>query len=288
MKKRLFNYCKKHLRFVDSGQLKRNATLTLLVEEYNIGFIEGDYFHFDNKDKQRLIEVVAYELNGALLSDDYPNLQPRTQRASTQRNEKQGALKVSEDFVIINSLHSLRLNKKVSHNLPINSLGHFICASEIKTIEHQQIVLVENLIVMANLDRLNIPESLNDALWLYRGDAHATKKTSTAYLLFRRFRSSHQLICFSDADPSGLQICLTSGATQWLTLSDERLLNIELQGDEQEWFKQRSAIGYLNNYRSLPLHCERLFTQMKYTQKTLKQEHMLIHGLTLQLFPLIV
>jgi hypothetical protein len=286
MNKTLFQYCQKHLRFINNGQLKVNASLKSLVNIYNIGYISNGFFHFNTKDKQHLIEVISQQLNGIRLSDEYPEQQSRIKIAATHRNEKVGSLNVSEDYVLLNSLDSLRLNNQVTQNISISSLGHFICASEIETIEHQQIVLVENLIIMANLDRLNIPDTLKEALWLYRGDAKAFNQTGTAYQLFRRFKLSHQLICFSDLDPSGLQICLTSGANQWLTLNDEKQLNIELKGNEQEWFNQNKAISYLNSYLSLPKTCERLFLRMKQSQTTLKQEHMLQHSLKLTLFPL--
>lgn len=288
MNKTLFEYCKKHLRLVTQAKLPANASLKSLVEQYNIGFIDchTNLFHFNAKDKQHLIEMVAQELNGILLSDPYPVKTSRTQIAQTQRNEKIGALKVSGDFVLLNSRHSLCLNNEITTNSPLNSLGHFICASDIKSIEHSHIVLVENLIVMANLSRLNIPEQLKDALWLYRGDAQPQQQTGTAYELFRRFSSRHQLVCFSDLDPSGLQICLTSGATQWLTIVDKTQLSMKLRGVENEWGKQDKARRYLNNKSSLPSHCESLFKQMMSSQTTLKQEHILQHELKLALFPL--
>jgi hypothetical protein len=285
MNKRLFQYCQKHLRLIDQGRLKANASLEKL-SEYNVGHIENGFFHFTVKDKQRLIELVARELNGLRLSDAYPEKTSRTDIAQKNRNEKVSALNVSEDFVLLNSLHSLRINNQVIQNGPLSTLGHFICASEIETIEHQQIVFVENLIVMANLSRLNIPDELKEALWLYRGDIQAFNQTGTAYTFFRRFQDSHCLICFSDIDPSGLQISLTSGATHGLTLSETSSLNIELQGDENEWFKQKNAITYLNQYPALPRYYERLFTLMKETHTTLKQEHILQHCLPLTILPL--
>lgn len=289
MNKTLFEYCQKHLLRVNQAKLKVNASLKTLVNQYNIGVIDQqtNLFHFNAKDKQHLIEVVALELDGIRLTDPYPVKKSRTQIAQTRRNEKTGALNVSEDFVLLNSLHSLCLNNQTTENTPLTALGHFLCASEIKSIEHSHIVLVENLIVMANLKRLNIPEQLKDALWIYRGDAQAHKQTGTAYHLFRRFAASHQLICFADVDPSGLQICLTSGASQWLTINDKSQLHIKLQGIENEWYKQGDARRFLNDFGQLPAYCKSLFVQMEKNKTTLKQEHILQHDLKLELFPLI-
>jgi len=285
MNKKLFEYCQKHLRSGD--RFKESASFKLLVTRYNIGYLADGYFYFDERAKQQLIEVVASEHVGIhLFRDPYPIQQTRSDIANTQRNEKVGALKVSEDFILINSLENLLLNQQSISMSPLASLGQYVCATEIKTIEHRQIVLVENLIVMANLRHLNIPACLQEALWVYRGDVQAQQQTGTAYSFFRRFQASHQLICFSDLDPSGLQISLTSNATHWLTLANRDDLHIALQGTEQEWFAQQKAISYLNNQVQLPEQCGALFHQMQQSQITLKQEHMLAHALELALYPL--
>jgi len=285
---RLFNYCQKHLRDIDSGKFKITASLKQLANDYGVGRLEDGYFYFDNKDKQHLIEMVAIELNGVhLFRENYPNLKTRNETAKYNRAEKVGALNVAEDFILVNSLGSLHLNQQVIKLSTISSLGQFLCASQIQSIEHKKIVLVENLIVMANLARLNLPAELKEALWLYRGDIQAQQQTSSAYQFFRRFKATHQLICFSDIDPSGLQIALTSGATQLLTLANTSDLDIALKGHEIEWFKQQSAINYLNNYHCLPEHCSSIFLKMKQIQKTLKQEHIIAHSLPLTLHSLV-
>lgn len=285
MKKGLFEYCQRHLRSGD--KFKVSASFKQLVRLYNIGYISDGYFYFDEQAKQSLIELVASEHAGIhLFRDHYPTQQTRAEVASTQRNEKVGALTVSEDFVLLNSLENLRINQQNTPISQLTSLGQYVCASEIDTIEHQQIVLVENLIVMANLSRLNIPASLKEALWVYRGDVQAQQQTNTAYTFFRRFKETHQLISFSDLDPSGLQIGLASGATQLLTISDSDDLSITLNGVEQEWFKQQKAISYLSTHSHLPDYCTHLFLKMKQSQITIKQEHMLAHSLKLSLYPL--
>jgi hypothetical protein len=291
MNKALFQYCQKHLRDLDSGQLKVSASLKRLHNSYHVGEIDNGWFYFTDKDKQHLIHLVALELNGThLFRDNYPSPQSRTQIAKQSRSEKVGALKVSHDFILINSLGPLRINQKITSMPAVSALGYYLCASEIETIEHEQIVLVENLIVMANLKQLNIPEQLKGALWLYRGDSQAQQQTGTAYSFFRRFTSSHQLISFSDLDPSGLQISLTSGATHWLTIANAEALDIKLAGPENEWFKQHNAINYIEHYSKevgkLAPHCATLFKRMGEVQTTLKQEHMIAHSVKLTLHAL--
>jgi len=112
------------------------------------------------------------------------------------------------------------------------------------------------------------------------------KNTSTAAQFFKRFEKSNTLVCFSDLDPKGLEIAITCGAKQWLTIADKNDLNISLTGHENEWYKQDNAITYLNK-QQLPLHERILFDEMKKTKKTLKQEHMLSYGLSLDCFDLV-
>jgi len=136
MKKGLFEYCQKHLG--TGHQFKVSASFKQLVERYNIGYIVDKIYYFSEKDRQSLLELVAMEHDGIhLFRDPYPDLQTRTQTVKMQRNEKVGAVKVSEDFILLNCFDHLCLNQQVTAMSPLTSLGHYICASEIETIEHQ-------------------------------------------------------------------------------------------------------------------------------------------------------
>lgn len=286
MNKRLYKYCQNNLRSNNLGKVKRSSFSESLFFDYGFGFLDNDFCYFKDSDINLLIDRVKIELHVHLFRESYPERQSRTSIANAHRNEKIGALKVSEDFVLLNSLDNLLLNKEVIAKVSINGLGHFLCASEIHSIEHKQIILVENLIVMANLQRLNIPDSLKNALWLYRGDIQAQQHTSTANQFFKRFTNSNQLICFSDLDPSGLQIALTCGATQWLSLKSIDDLNINLSGIEHEWFKQKNAIAFINSTQYLSREIAQIFSIINKHQKTLKQEHLIEHQLALKLYSL--
>jgi hypothetical protein len=183
---------------------------------------------------------------------------------------------------------------------PFTSLGHNIKADEITSIEHKYIIFVENLAVMASLSALNlssISEDLKDALWIYRGDLKKTQSTGTAYEFFRRFKS-HQRICFSDVDPKGIEIALTSHADYWLTIKDisdyEKTTQL-LVGSEQEWFKQSDSIKFLQKRicdkvstanKQNRITWEPIFSASSKIQKTLKQEHIVKHKLDLTLLKL--
>lgn len=286
MNKILYEYCQRNLRTVSSSGLKLTASFKTLYRDYHIGKIDNGYFYFTEKDRQALIEQVQLDTQTHLFRDPYPEKQSRQKTAKTQRNEKINSYAVTRDFILVNSLQSLQINNQAVPINELTSLGLYLKADEIISVEHSLIILVENLEIMANLSKLNISESLHNALWLYRGDIKNQQKTSSAYQFFRRFIKSHQLICFSDLDPKGIEIALTSGAQYWLTAEDDDVINMALQGQEKEWFKQQSAIKYLQGRSDLPEKCKSTFQNMRNSRKTFKQEHMLKHHIKLALYPL--
>jgi hypothetical protein len=288
MNKALFEYSKNLLLKYRQGHIvKLIKSASLLNQEYGFGTIQHDYLHFTDDDRASLLTIVKKELGVDLLSDDYPSPQSRIENAKTQRNEKHNALAVSTDFVLINSLQTLNINQQQLTNTSCTTLGLYIKANEIKSIEHQQIVLVENFAVMANLKLLNLPKSLHGALWLYRGDIKKQQQTGIAYQFFRRFKDSHQLICFSDFDPEGIKIALTCNASYWLTLKYTADINeLRLFGDEGEWDKQINSISYLRAKLNLADECQQAFDYMQSNRNTLKQEHMLAKSLALAVYPL--
>lgn len=286
MNKALYNFCQTKFKTLRQGRLKLSSLLIRLNHDYGFGVIDGDYLHFSEADRQSLIDSVLSENRQHLFRDEYAAAQSRQENAQTQRNEKDNSYAVSRDFILLNTLQSFTLNGQQFPVNPLTSLGLYLKADEILSVEHKQIVLVENLAIMSHLGALNIPESLHSALWLYRGDVKAQQQTSCAYQFFRRFKQSNQLICFSDLDPAGIQIALSSDAHYWLTPEDSLVINSELQGDEQEWFKQQGAISYLDKKTDLPEKCRSAFAQMRRVRKTLKQEQILALNIELQLFAL--
>lgn len=284
MKKGLYQFCLHNLRAF-SGQLKCNASLKKLTEDYQFGTLKEGTLFWNEQDRDNLIARIKQETGLTLFRDLYQPPQSRLQSAKTTRNEKQNSYPVSHDFILVNSLTNLKLNQLQHETSPFSSLGIYIDASKIQSVEHKQIILVENLEVMACLKQLIIPSHLKEALWLYRGDLREQQTTSRAYQFLRSFKKTHQLICFSDLDPAGIEIALTCGAHYWLTpVESAVIINKQLLGDENEWFKQGKAITFLNKKEMLPDKCKNAFSLMRQYQKTLKQEHMLANQIPLELF----
>jgi len=223
--------------------------------------------------------------------DDYIKLS-RPERAKSHNSTKLQALPVSEDFVLVNCLDSLKINQQVSRLPPLSALGVYLNASEFESIEHQQIILVENLAVMASLALLKLPDAIDDPLFVYRGDVKPEQNITSAYQFFRSWSLSHQLVCFSDFDPAGLLIAISSGASGCLvptTFSRHDVLTTELKDSEQNWWQQnhqKTALDSLIKQNSLPLELMIAFQQMSDYRRTWQQEHMISHQTPLQLIAL--
>lgn len=282
----MYQFCQNKLKTLTNGRLKISRLLTRLHNEYNFGTVSNGYLYFTEADRMALIERVRFENGIHLLRDSYPETRSRSQVAHSQRNEKVGSFAVSQDFILVNSLHTIKVNQQEDPISSVTSLGVYINADEITSIEHTYIVFVENLHIMSNLALLDIPEILQEALWVYRGDIKTQQSTGSAYQFFRRFRDSNQLVCFSDLDPKGIEIAMTCDAHYWLTAEDSKAVSIALQGHEYEWFVQMKAIKYLQKKSDLPKKCKAAFLEMCDNRKTLKQEHMLEHNIKLDLYEL--
>lgn len=288
MNKQLFDYCKRLLlKHRQGGAVKLTASARTLHLEYGFGEIDRESLHFSYDQRISLIQDLQTQLKLDVLTQEYISLS-RRENALDKRNEKDNSHAVCRDFVLINSLGSLQLNGQVYPANPFTSLGLYVKADEIKSIGHKQIVFVENLEIMANLAALILPEELHNPLWLYRGDIQEKQQTGSAYAFFKGFdNDKHELICFSDLDPAGIQIALTCTAGYWLTPSDSAVIKFSQAKDaEREFYKQGAAIQYLQHYKNLPDKCQAAFELMLDNRKTLKQEHMLAHQIPLGLYKL--
>ena len=286
-----YNFFAKHLK-ADLGRVKTAKSCQWMIDTHRIGRLVDGYWLYTEQDRAAIIQLVKSQLNVDLLFDAYPEQQSRIENAANHNDEKMNALAVSKDFVLVNSLNTLQINSK---NLEINafsSLGIYINANKVESIEHKHIVLVENLAVMANLAKLVLLDNakhLVNALWVYRGDVKREQSTGRAYDFFRRFKGSHQLLCFADFDPEGIKIAMTSGASAMLSPNSHALVNFNVGGHDLDYFKQDAAKQYLmnkSNQGDFPLELDKLLTVMSAQRQTIKQEHILAHQIPLSVFTL--
>ena len=283
-----FNFFAKLLR-TNGSRFKKNKTCEWIVAVHRIGKIDNGEWVYSEKDRADIIALVRSQLQVDLLFDDYPSDKSRVERAKTKNDEKTRSIAVSHDFVLVNSIGPLLINGQQNALNEIESLGTYININSIQSIEHKVIVLVENLSVMANLSKLIFTDDndfLNDALWLYRGDLKPQHHTGQSYSFFRCFKQTHQLLCFADFDPKGLEIALTSGATRFITPTIESINKFNVVDADIDYFKQDSARQFIENEIDNQSNISSLYEWMSEHRKTIKQEHMIGQQLPLTVFEL--
>lgn len=281
-----YNFFAKHLR-ADLGYVSVTKSCQWIVDVHRLGKIVNGKWFYTEKDRAAIIALIKSQLNVDLLFTDFPDKASREALAAISNNEKLNALAVSEDFVLVNSLNSLQINKHSVDMTVLASLGVYLNTKKVESVEHQQIVLVENLAVMANLAKLVLLDNakyLKNALWVYRGDLKREQSSGRAYDFFRRFKATHQLICFADFDPEGFRIAITSGATTILSPVADTVVNFNAAGPDIDYFKQTTAKQYIKNQTDLSLQIEKLFAVMAEQRQTIKQEHILSHQIPLSVF----
>ncbi len=306
IKKPLYNFAQDKIqKNRNGGRIKNSALATRLYEEFHFGKFDltKQLLTFSLTDILALTKEVQSSHGVDIRNDPYPVKEDRLTTAETSRNEKENSYAVSKDFVLINSLTDINVNQTCHKISPLTSLGMYIKAEEIKSVEHSAIVIVENLTVMANLNAVNLASietnsspknkniDLSKALWLYRGDVKVQQTTSTSYQFFRRFKGHIPLVCFSDLDPKGIEIAFTCDADYWLSIENTNEIAMELSGNEQEWYKQGASISFLQEKiittPNQEIACwHKLFENLLTHRKTLKQEHILKHNVAVALFEL--
>ena len=285
MNKQLYNFCQTNFRERKSDFIVYKAMAKKLFREYNFGSNSAQKLYFTESDIEQLVRRVKEELNLDLFKDKFEEQVNRVHRSKVDPLEKRNTVSVRSEYVLLNSITSININGNKNPIIAEGSLGNYVAIEDIKSIENTHLILVENLIVMGYLSALNLSADFKNALWVYRGDKNAENTTGVAYQFFRLYQGKIKTICFSDYDPEGVNIAISSGADEWLTLIDPINCNLSSYLDN-DFHKQTKACTSLRLNKNLPIKCQQAFENMSKTKTTIKQEHMVSHQLALGCFSL--
>ena len=282
-----------NVKYRHGGEIKVPTIGVYVAKEFSFGQLDYHEERLEFSEHQLIkLNFELKRVTGHNPAHGKPTAQPRVPRSRHNHSTKLRAQPVTSDFVLVNCLGQLNINHQ-QHSMPtINSLGIYININEVLSIEHTQLILVENLALMASLADLVLPASINEPLFIYRGDLKPEQSVSSAYQFFRHWSSSHQLICFSDFDPAGLIITLGSGANFSLMpamATWPKIFTVELEGSEENWWQQqeqRTAINNLIDNGQLSQHLAASFQKMADHRRTWQQEHMISHQTELSLIAL--
>lgn len=261
---------------------------------YHCGHVRNNRLIFSAEDKRRLRQRVKEELGlDPFMARQLPN--DRLEMAKFHANEKLAAKPAGHDYLLLNSPDGmLHLNDEQIrlHPQRIPTAGLFCLNSGLETVEHEAIVVVENLIMMSLCARLPLPPLAKNALWVYRGDHKTGAKTDTCYEFIARFGIDKDVIVFSDMDPKGLEIALTMPFADYWLGPEEDCWHICLQSryaNRDGFDHQNDSMNYLQRLvdaRSLTEPLKNLMICLQTERSSYRQEHMYSHNIALDLFPI--
>lgn len=270
-----------------------SATGRKVLEKYRCGHGRNGKLVFTAQDKIVLRSLVKAELGiDPFYVDDLPDR--RIDAARLHPNEKLARKPASHDHVLLNCpAGKLRLNgRHIDLEAPfIASAGLTALASGITEIAHANLVVVENLDIMPYCAEFIMPASLHDALWIYRGDSATGARVDACYDLLRRHAAGKTVSVFSDMDPKGLEIALTTPAasywlgpvhTMWSTCLENKGANssgFDIQGEAMKYLSRIDEV-------SLSAELSSLIAVLRNKRSSYRQQHMLVHNIPLELYPI--
>lgn len=263
-----------------------------VLAHYGCGHIRNNRLIFSAEDKRNLRQQVMEEMGlDPFTTEQLPA--ERLEMAKFHANEKLAAKPAGHDHLLLNSADGvICVNNEQIRLYPesLASAGLLCLSSSIETIEHDVIVVVENLPIMSLCHAWRLPCIDRQALWVYRGDHKSGAKADTCRDFVERFGAGKTVVIFSDMDPAGLKIALTVphvdywlGPEQaaWRACLRSKLANrrgFDLQADALAYLERLSdeqrLSGFLNE----------LLTYMQEERSSFRQEHMFSHDIKLGLF----
>jgi hypothetical protein len=297
MNRKLFNWISRLVKNNPGLSTIRSSSEigSSVLERYGYGRKQNNKLIFTVKDKNSLRLAVKRELNiDPFDTEQLPD--SRVDVAEFYANEKLAKNPVSQDHILVNCPTGvIQLNHQTIHlhSDSIASVGFMPIASAINQVNHDVLVVVENLAIMQLCNQLILPTLCQNALWLYRGDHKSGAKAEACYDLLTRFGQGKEVIVFSDMDPKGLEIALTipyakywlgPDITQWSTCLQSKYAS------RSGYDIQSKAMGYLLKLKEkgiLSTETVELILQMQKEQSAYRQEHMFAHQVPLSLFRLL-
>lgn len=265
-----------------------------VIARYSCGYISNNNAIFNAEDKRHLRRQVMDEFG----LDPYTIKQlpdDRLEMAKYHGNEKLAAKPAGNDHLLLNSADGvLRINGVEIPLYPesISSAGLLCLNSSIRSVEHDTVVIVENLAIMQLCHAWRISAVEPQALWVYRGDNKSGATAGACCDFIKRFGDGKTIIVFSDMDPKGLEIALTFPfAKFWLgpnEASRQPLLNSRYANPDG-YDIQSKAVSYLlrqsdSNVLSEPF--KDLISAIRDARSSFRQEQTYSHDVPLELVPI--
>ncbi|SMY33538.1 DUF7281 domain-containing protein [Photobacterium andalusiense] len=239
--------------------------------DFSVGIARGKNLQLTSRDIRQIRKIIKEQSGFDLLTDPIPN--SRTEMAQFFPNEKLSSRPVKDKVIKIYGVLSTNINGK-SYDLE-EGMNIEIALSHLKSIEHSQVVIVENYEAFSQFRSITSDVCLNP-LVIYRGDKESgviSKEIAKSFLQI-------ELVAWFDTDPSGISFAVASGASHILipSISREALIehgNSTLFEDQYRYWERVSKV--------LPSKLEALISSV---EKGITQESIVANSIPLVLYPL--
>ncbi|MDX1302050.1 hypothetical protein [Photobacterium sp.] len=245
-----------------------SGVFEIFHRDFSIGIASGEKLQLTPRDIRQIRKVIKEQSGFDLLTDSIPN--SRMEMAQYFPNEKLSSRPVKGKVIKIYGLLSTNINNK-TYDLE-EGMNIEIDLNHLKSIEHSQVVIVENYEAFSKF-RLVQNDIGPNPLIVYRGDKDCGVISKEIALAFPYI----ELIAWFDTDPKGISLALSSGATYML------LPNLSIETLKEHGRSILFADQYQNWGRVSELIPPKLELLMSKVEKGITQESIMANKIAVRL-----
>lgn len=253
----------------DGTNVVLSGVFEIFHRDFSVGITSGEKLQLTSRDIRQIRKVIKEQSGFDLLTDPIPN--SRTEMAKFFPNEKLSSGPVKGKVIKIYGILSTNINDK-TYDLE-EGMNIEIALSHLKSIEHSQVVIVENYEAFSKF-RLVKTDMEPNPLIVYRGDKDCGVISKEIALAFPKA----VLVAWFDTDPKGISLAFASGADYMLVpdLSKEVLK----QHGRSDLFSNQ----YQNWKRVSVLIPSNLKLLMSNVEKGITQESIMANDISVSLY----
>ncbi len=240
----------------EGANVALSGVFEIFHRDFSVGIVRGKKLQLTSRDIRQIRKVIKEQSGFDLLTDPIPN--SRTDMAQFFPNEKLSSRPVKDKVIKVYGILSTNINNK-TYDLE-EGMNIEIALSHLKSIEHSQVVIVENYEAFSKF-RLVKTDMEPNPLIVYRGDKDCSVISKEIALTF----PNTELVAWFDTDPKGISLAFASGADYMLVpdLSKEVLKQhgrSDLFSNQYQNWKLVSAL-IPSNLKLLMVNVEKGITQ---------------------------
>ncbi len=260
--------------------VKLTSLWRFLNTEYGIGCIDKNNLMLEHTDYQQIRGLIK---NSMEIDISEPLLTgSRIDIAKTTGNEKFNAEAPGRHHLLLSSPSGkLLINDQL---IPIIKGASYRVDWRVLDLNKipPSIIVVENLQAFDFFQSFNLPESLSNALVVYRGHNISSKAVID---FLNKASPSTQIVSFCDYDPKGFEIALSTTNVTDILLPELEQAFAVTQGTRNTFEKQHSSIKHFSNH-VLPSVLRPYWDELMRQKLCVSQENILAHSKCLLVLPL--